>query len=50
MRKVSITMVIVALVLPCCLNLEKIGCVIFAMAFMVGAFVLARKYAPDIFV
>ena len=50
MRKVSIALVIVALVLPCCLDLEKIGCVIFAMAFMVGAFVLARKYAPDIFV
>ncbi len=50
MRKFSIAMVILSLVLPACLNLEKLGCCIFAVAFMAGSVLLARKYAPDIFV
>ena len=50
MRKLSIAMVIMSLVLPACLNLDKIGCCIFALAFMVISLLMARKYAPDIFV
>lgn len=43
-------MVIASLVMPACVNLDKIGCCIFVVAFMAGSVLLARKYAPDIFV
>lgn len=50
MRKLSIAMVIASLILPACLDLERMGCIIFSIAFMLVSLLMARKYAPDIFV
>lgn len=50
MRKLSIAMVIASLILPACLDLERMGCIIFSLAFMVVSILMARKFAPDIFV
>lgn len=43
-------MVILSLVLPACLDMERMGCVIFSIVFMLVSLLMARKYAPDLFV
>ena len=49
MRKLSIAGLIVALIAPCCLDLERPGCCVFAVIFLALAVLAARKYSPDMF-
>ncbi len=34
-------------ILPCVLDLERLGCVIFIMANLIGSFLLFKKYNPE---
>ena len=40
----SVWMMCALFLFPCILNLEKLGCVLFVMANLFGAFVMFKKY------
>jgi len=48
MKKLSSIWLMTSLViLPCVLDLERLGCVIFIMANLIGSFLLFKKHNPE---